>query len=593
MGQQVYVEYVVIAVYFLIMLATAFVFQRYNNKFSDYFRSGSQGTWWLVGSSIFMASFTAWTYTGAVGVAYESGITISLIYLANALGYGLNAVLTARWFRQLRATTYPEVVRARFGTWTQQFYIYVGILPGILMASLTLWGVALFTSAVFGLDQTMLIVGVGVVVLVYSVVGGLWAVMATDFLQALILVPMTVLVAVLSLGAVGGIDGLISEIGAQGHPEMLQLFDRGPEATYTPVWASAFLVFVVISYNSIGSSVKFFSCKDGREASRASALAAVLMLLGSVLWIIPPMVARLRFSEFVDAQPLTKPAEAAYAVVAMRLLPAGMTGMIVVAMFAATMSSLSTIFNQFAGIMTQDVYKPFLRPKASERELFVAGRVATVVVGAAIVAMAVHLSRRSGGALFDSMLLFGSLLGTPMVVPLFLVLFIRRTPPWSAVASVCAGLAASLLAYTMEFGYAATVFSVTGTSTAGYLATMPFWGRTPPEYQRKVAEFHEKMRTPVDFEAEVGSCNDSAQLRLIGRLACVIGGFLFLLIAVPNPLAGRFQIAIVSLCVFAFGCVMVFASRRASGGSDCPQAQAADAHHQDGKELPPCAPNQE
>jgi Na+/proline symporter len=358
------------------------------------------------------------------------------------------------------------------------------------------------------------------------------------------------------------------------------------------VWASAFVHYVLMSYNSIGSSVKFFSCKDGREASRASLLAAVLMLFGSFLWIIPPVVARLRFPELVEAQPLAKPAEAAYAVVAMQLLPAGMTGMIVVAMFAATMSSLSTTFNQFAGIVTQDVYKPLLRPQASDRELFLAGRVATLLVGVAIIAMAVRLSTRSGGALFDSMLLFGSLLGTPMVVPLFLVLFIRRTPPWSAVVSVCAGLGASLFAYLTKLGYAPTVYLITAAGATGYLATLPFWSRTRPEYQRRVTEFYTRMHTPVDFKAEVGVANDSTQLRLIGRLACLIGAFLFLLLAVPNPPSGRLQIAVVSSCVLAFGCAMVLAARRASGSSG-PSRPQDEADGEIEREVPPCASGQE
>ncbi|MCC5877254.1 MAG: hypothetical protein JJU11_13615 [Candidatus Sumerlaeia bacterium] len=555
-------ELVVIGLYFVFMLATGILFRRYNHKFGDYFRSGCQGSWWLVGSSVFMASFTAWTFTGAVGVAYDSGMTVAIIFMANAVGYLINALITARWFRQMRAITYPEVVRARFDTTTQQFYVMVGVIPGLLTAGLTLWGVALFASSVFGFDQTTLIIVLGLIVLVYSTIGGLWGVMATDFLQAMILIPMTILVAVLSLQAIGGVGGFFAEIRGQELTGMLRLTESGEGAVYTPSWALAMIVFVIITYNSVGSSVKYFACKDGREASKAAGLAAILMFLGSILWIVPPIVARLKFPELVEAQPISKPSESAYAVIATQLLPAGLTGMIVVAMFAATMSSLSTVLNQFAAIVTQDVYKPFARPKATDREMFVAGQIATVMTGGLIVMMAVYLSTREGGGLFDFMLIFGSLFGTPMVVPMFLAMFVRKTPRWSAVVAVCVGFAFSFLGYISGASYAQNVFTIAATTAIAYCGTIPFWKYSTPEYKERVKEFYERMHRPVDFKGEVGDDNDSGQLRLIGWVSFAVGIFVLTCIVLPNPMAGRIQILMVSGFILLFGGMMVYAARR-------------------------------
>lgn len=555
-------ELAVIGLYFVFMLVTGILFRRYNHKFGDYFRSGCQGSWWLVGSSVFMASFTAWTFTGAVGVAYDSGITVAVIFLANALGYLVNALLTARWFRQMRAITFPEVVAQRFDISTQQFYVLVGVIPGLLTAGLTLWGVALFASSVFGFDQTTLIVVLGMIVLVYSTIGGLWGVMATDFLQAMILIPMTILVAVLSLQAVGGIGGFFGEIRAQELDGLLRIVDTSEGAVYTPAWAMAMVVFVLVTYNSVGSSVKYFACKDGREASRAAGFAALLMFLGSILWIVPPIVARLKFPELVESQPLTRPSESAYAMIATQLLPAGLTGMIVVAMFAATMSSLSTILNQFAAIVTQDVYKPFARPGASDREMFVAGQVATVMTGCLIVVMAVYLSTREGGGLFDFMLLFGSLFGTPMVVPMFLVMFIRRTPRWSAIVAVCVGFVFSFLGYMSGAGYAQNVFTIASATALAFVGTVPFWKYSTAEYKTKVSIFYERMHRPVDFRGEVGDDNDAGQLRLIGWVSFAVGIFVLTTILLPNPLEGRLQILTVSAFILIFGSLMIFAANR-------------------------------
>ena len=125
-------EYIVIGVYLALMLAVGAVFKRLNRNVNDYFRGGCKATWWLVGMSAFMSSFSAWTFTGAAGVAYESGFTCLVIYLGNASGFLLNFLFFAPWFRQLRLTTGPEVIRDRFGPATQQLYAAFGVLLGVL-----------------------------------------------------------------------------------------------------------------------------------------------------------------------------------------------------------------------------------------------------------------------------------------------------------------------------------------------------------------------------------------------------------------------------------------------------------------------------
>ena len=568
MGKTNLIEFLVIGCYFVFMILTGILFRRMNTNFGDYFRSGCRGTWWLVGASVFMASFTAWTFTGAAGVAYEAGLAVAVIFLSNALGYVLNWVLTASWFRQMRATTGPEIIHERFDTPTQQFYVWFGLLPGILMQSLTLWGVALFASSIFGMNLQLIIIILGLVVMIYSTLGGSWSVMATDFLQAVILVPMTILVAWLSLHAIGGVSGLMQEIQNQKMDRMLSLIDPRPGTQFSLGWALAMLMFVIWSYNSAGSAVKYFSCKHGNEAKKAALLAAILMFLGAFLWFIPPIVARLKFTDVVAAQAAAanitdaaKMAEVSYAAIAMKLLPNGLTGMIVVAMFAATMSSLSPALNQSAAIITQDVYKPFIRPKANDREMFLIGQGFSLLLGLLYIVAALYFSRQKGSGLFDYMLKFGSLLGTPTVVPMFLMLFIRKTPAWSALVSIGVSLVFSTLAYFLKWRYEWTVFSILIAGTLAFLATMPFWEATSQEYKNRVLAFYKRMHTPVDFEKEVGKPNDPGQLKLVGYVSASIGVFVSLLLVVPNPLAGRFQILFVAGFIFIFGGSMVLAGK--------------------------------
>ena len=262
-----------------------FFVKRFNQDDSDYYRNGCKGTWWLVGASAFMTQFSAWTFTGAAGAAYNAGWSVMVIFFANAAGFFVGSLGVSAWFRQLRVVTVPEAIRSRFGPGTQQFYAWIGVVTGLLYASLWLYGLALFCSAVFGFPMLYVILAIGLVVLVYSTAGGSWAVMTTDFLQTLILIPITLLVAFLCLQQVGGVGGLFGSIREQGLTEQFALINTTGEHTgrndYTWVWAAAFFLKQVVTINTLTSSQRYFGVKTGRDANKAAALAGVLMVLGA------------------------------------------------------------------------------------------------------------------------------------------------------------------------------------------------------------------------------------------------------------------------------------------------------------------------
>src|SRR5579859_5305095 len=108
-------DYAVIAFYFLFMLVIGWVCRRFIANTSDYFRGGGKVLWWMVGSSAFMLSFSAWTFTGGAGKAYEDGAIILAIYFGNAIGFFFNFLFFAPRFRQMRVVTAMQAVRKRFG----------------------------------------------------------------------------------------------------------------------------------------------------------------------------------------------------------------------------------------------------------------------------------------------------------------------------------------------------------------------------------------------------------------------------------------------------------------------------------------------
>lgn len=570
------IDLTVIVTYLLLMVSVGFVFRSFNKDISDYFRGGCRGTWWLVGMSAFMNSFSAWTFTGAAGVAYQSGWSVAIIFIGNSLGFFLNFACFAPWFRQLRATTAPEIIRRRFGPATQQFYAWSSLPIGILYASLHLYGLAIFSSAVFGLPVEGVIIVIGLVVLAYSTTGGSWAIMATDFLQSLILYPVTIVLAWLCLDKLGGWSGFIGEIQRQGLDSKFAMVNSPEEfaaAAFGWGWISAMLFKNIVTSNTMQNAVRYFSAKDGWEARKAALLATVLTLFGSLFWFIPPMTGRLLYADQIQSVAISKPAEAAYAVTSVNLLPSGMIGLVVVAMLTATMSSMDTGLNRNAAIFIKDIL-PALRRRLrkselmEKKELLGKSQRVTVILGMTIITLAFWFSQQSGLGIFEIMLNIGSYLAIPMSIPLLLGLLLRRVPSWAALAGIALGGSSSVSIAllkslgALDINFQQTLFTTASCSATGFLLSALAWRTASEAYKEQVRGFFDEMFRPVDFDSEVGGANDLRQLLLIGVLAMIIGGLMLPLLFYSRNFTDQIATVAVASCLIGIGLFMAILGKR-------------------------------
>ena len=574
------IEYLVIIGYLILIAVVGIVFKKFSSDTDDYFKSGSKGSWWLVGSSAFMSAFSAWTFTGAAGVAFESGFSVMIIFLGNAFGFFLNFLFLGPWLRQMRVTTFPEAISKRFGEKTRMFYALYEVPVRILYSAMALYGLGIFCSAVFGYNIYNVILVCGIVVLFYSATGGRWAVMATDFLQGLILIPLTIIIAWLCVSQFGGLGPMFREIEAQGLSEEFSMINSGVlfGGAYTWGWASAMVTKGFLVFNSMYAGPRYFSVKDGREARKAAILASALFLIGGLIWFLPPITARLLFAEDVMALGISKPAEAAYAIASIKLLPVGLIGLIVVAILTATMSTMDTGLNTNVAILVKDIYPKLLRrfkwkPK-SESELLRYGRLYTWLMGVFILLLALYLAQQKGKGIFEIMLDVGALLMSPIQIPLMWGLFIRRTPSWAALLSIGCAFTVSLMAFLnvplSTFGFSpeatwtfqAKFFGVLAAGSFGFLISIPFAPPKGSEHRNMVDQFITTMKTPIDFDAEIGQGNDLAQLRVIGWFGAAIAIFIALMLIIPNPVDGRLAITVLALIIGGVSALMIKAGSK-------------------------------
>jgi SSS family solute:Na+ symporter len=526
-----YLDYLVIALYALLMVRVGFYVLRFNRGAAEYFRGGSRIPWLVAGLSCFMSGFSAWTFTGAAGVAYRSGFAAVGLYLGNALSFLLGYFVFAKRWRRSRITTVMEYLSARYNPTTHQVFSWVTIFFQLFTSASTLFGLSLFISAACGFSVTWTIIGAGALIVFYCVLGGLWAVVITDFLQASILIPFCLVLVALSLARVGGVTGLLHSLP----PEMKTLHISGE---FGWVYIFSWTIMVSFGYNTSAMAQRYFSVDDEHSARKVALLCCGLFFAGAFVWFIPPMAMRVIYPTLPALKAaLASPSEAAYAVASLTLLPHGLIGVMLAAMFSATMANLSAQFNFKSAILTKDVYQSLFRKDASERELLVVGWVTTLLIGGATTITAAIMAI-SGQSVFQVMLKFNTLISLAYGPPALLGLVVRRTPQWSGLASFVTGLVLGILgAFVYHWSLIQQVAIVIPASFGIFFLTSFFdRGDTPAR-----AKLFKNLNTPIDVVTELRDSADftAPVFRFLSRTIATIGLLsLLLLITVPSHQRG-------------------------------------------------------
>ncbi|RPJ54518.1 MAG: transporter [Acidobacteria bacterium] len=570
-------DYAVVAIYLCFISSIGLIFRKFNKDSSDFFRGGGNILWWLVGATAFMSQFSAWTFTGAASKAYTDGTLVMVIFVGNGIGYFMAYLWAAARFRQMRVVTPMEGIRERFGRANEQFFTWIWIPIGVFYAGIWLNAVSKFVSVVFGMEMTLTVVVVGLVVLFVASLGGSWAIAASDFMQMLILMSISIVIAFLAIGAVGdgsfltGLTRFTDRLPAN-HLDWTAILR--PEIVYLWVFAAVVKQFCTIC--NMNDSHRFLYAKDSRNARKAALLSAILFFVGPIIWFVPPMAAAILYPDLSVIPELSRlgarVTDGAYVAIALRTMPVGMIGLMVTAIFAATMSSMDTGLNKTAGIFLRNFYKPILRKQASEREYLVVGRVVSIFFGILVILCALIIETIPDFGLFDVMMLFSSMVAIPFVIPLIWAIIIKRSPSWSGWSTVIVGLLVSVFSSSYlnpetvrkligldspfapqerdEYLFFTSLILNVVVASLWFLGTCLF-ARKDGELAREQSAFWDRTRQPVIADPEASRAMDRAQLTTLSRMCIPYGSFVMLLCVVPNPLAGR-------LCfVFAGGMIVV------------------------------------
>ena len=367
-------DLVVIAGYFLVLLGIGYwAARREKNVSADYFLASRDVGWLAVGASLFASNIGSEHLVGLAGTGAASGLAVGHFEWLACFMLLLLGWLFVPFYLRSGVYTMPEFLERRFNPAARWYFTWVSIVGYVLTKiSVTLFAGGVVMRAVTGWSVWTSAVILIVVTGLYTVLGGLRAVIYTEVMQAVVLIVGSAALALLGLAAVGGWSGLHARVPA----DFFSMWKPAshPDFPWTGIIFGAPILGVWYWCTDQHIVQRVLAARNVSAARRGTIFAGFLKILPVFIFVLPGIIAAALYSDIRGGA-----ADTAYPALVTRLLPAGFKGLVLAGMLAALMSSLASAFNSCSTLLTWDVYRK-LRPDASEQRLVAVGRATTVIL---------------------------------------------------------------------------------------------------------------------------------------------------------------------------------------------------------------------
>ena len=443
-------DWVVIGLYFLVTFAGAIWATRRERAgretSADYFLAGRNTGWFVIGASLFSSNIGSEHLVGLAGTGAASGVAVAQFEILAAFILLLLGYVFTPFYLRSGVFTMPEFLERRYSAAARWYLAVISIVGYVLTKiSVTIFAGGVVFETVMGIDfwtgALIVVVATGI----YTVFGGLLAVLITDMLQMFVLIAGAVAVLVVGLDAVGG----WGELRAAVEPGFWDMWRPAtdPDFPWTGILFGAPILGIWYWCTDQFIVQRVLAARNLTEARRGTQFAGFLKLLPLFIFVVPGLIAAVLAEQ--GRLQLASPDQALPALVR-ELLPVGLRGLVVAGLLAALMSSLSSVFNSTSTLVTWDVYKK-LRPDASERQLVWVGRVSTgvlVVLGLAWIPLMKVIS----GTLYTYIQSVQAYIAPPIAAVFLLGLLWKRLNAAGAMACLLTGFVLGMARLAAELG---------------------------------------------------------------------------------------------------------------------------------------------
>ncbi|HPR65472.1 MAG TPA: Na+:solute symporter [Thermoanaerobaculia bacterium] len=497
-----FIDWAIIIGYTAVTVVLGLYFaRRASGGINDFFISGRQLPWWLAGTSMVATSFAADTPLAVTEMVVKDGIAGNWYWWSFAIQGLMVTFLFSKFWRRAEIVTDVEFFELRYSgkaaAFLRGFKAFLGaIIANSIIMGWVMLAMATVVQMVFGWDPVPALGLCIVIALGYSVVSGLWGVVATDFLQFFIAMGGSVLLCVQAVKKVGGLQALREGAIHAAGPEVINFIPSPGKALFT-----TFLIYLSVQWwcasnSDSGGGIlvqRMSATKDPRESMRAILWFNIAhYCLRAWPWILSALAVLVLYPGLENPR-------LGYPKLMIDILPTGMRGLILASFLAAFMSTVDTHLNWASSYLVNDVYKRFIKPHATERHYVMIGRLG--MVGIAILA-AVGASQMTS---IEKAWKFLTLMGAGAGMVKILRWYWWRINAWSEISAIAASLTFSILIqkYThLPFGER---LAMNVAASAVVWITVTFL--TSPTETNRLTAFYRKVKPSPRFWGPIARAN--------------------------------------------------------------------------------------
>ncbi|MBD0849201.1 sodium:solute symporter [Maribacter arenosus] len=437
-------DWISIALYFLLLLGIAvWVIRKKKENTEDYFLAGRNIGWFVVGASIFASNIGSEHVVGLAGTGASDKLPL-LIYEIQAWVVLILGWVFLPFYARSGVFTMPEFLEKRFDARSRWVLSIFSIAAYVLTKiSVTIYAGGVVVSALLGIDFWTGAIATVILTGIYTVLGGMRAVVYTETLQAVLLILGATVLTFIGLDKVGGWESMTKTLT----PEYFNMWRPATDPDFP--WPSLLITSTIVGiwYWCTDQYIvqRALTAKNIKEGRRGTIFGAVLKLLPVFLFLIPGIITltlKMRGELHWDSP------DEAFPILMSNLLPSGLRGLVAAGLLAALMSSLASVFNSCSTLFTVDIYKK-LKPNTPEKKLVRTGQVATVIV-VVIGIIWIPIMANISGVLYEYLQSVQAYIAPPITAVFLMGIFHKRVNATGAFATLVMGIVIAFFRITLE-----------------------------------------------------------------------------------------------------------------------------------------------
>jgi SSS family solute:Na+ symporter len=527
-------DYIIVFVFLAAMFYIGSIFYKWVGSSDDFYLAGRQLTPFILAAVLAATNVNLYSFVGQAGIAYKEGIPIIWQTWTGNMAMVISGLFVIPIFRRLRIRTIPEFLEKRYSKGVRTFVAFIWILR------LTFWlGVVLYTAVIAaqtisGLTSfTAWVLIFSVVVVIYTILGGMWSVAFTDVIQFVLMLAGALLLLPLAMSAVGWFPGLTAKL-----PEgALTLVKE----TGTYNWRFVIAIFLLgIEWACVDQGLlqRAFGAESTRSVAKGLVLAGIITTPFALLWNLPGLAARIIYPDLANA-------DSAVPILIANLIPNIILGFVVIGLLSSQLSTISGNLNGVATIFASDVYENVINRKATDKDVLRIARIITLITGIGMILFA-YLVPILGGAV-NAYLTIIAIMDMPLfVIAVVYGLLWKRVNWQGAVTGYILGAISGIIGqFFFDLDFNLTTFITAGTT----LIFTPIVSLFTKEVSNERIDAIWRARTISDEEIASNNVYNIIPKTFNGKLSLIVffSGLIIFLIGIFMGSSGSSAASIVAV----------------------------------------------